>query len=75
MSLKIYDTEQVSGPIAREIVDLIVDKKVSYQTAREALLIAQEILDEETGPVARPVDPRIVTARCFIFPSCQKVEP
>lgn len=75
MSVNVYYTEQVSRPIAREIVNLIVDKKVSYQTAREAVLIAQEILDEETGPVARPVDPRIFPSRCFIFPSCQEAEP
>ena len=52
MSVNVYYTEQVSRPIAREIVNLIVDKKVSYQTAHEALLIAREIMDEETRPTA-----------------------
>lgn len=48
MNLNVYDSPQVTIPIAREFVKIMEDKKISYAQALEVLDIAKEMLAETT---------------------------
>lgn len=50
MSMTFFENDKIARPVAMQILETIIENRLSYQQAKEALLIAQELMNETTCP-------------------------